>query len=1253
MNLAVGMPEELHMNAFSSKFAAKYRGLRHLLILGVLVVGSAFYALGQTATIVGTVTDPSGSVVPNVAITYTNTDTNLVNNTTSNDAGQYLAVDIPVGNYKIKAEAKGFKGEEKTGITLHNGDRFRVDFQLIIGATSEVMTVEANAIRVQADSGEISDVINGTEVTQLETNGRSWYTLSSLTPGASANTGDFQVPTPMGGNGTISFNGNRVAHNLLVVDGGEAADRGGSGAIVMPSLDAVAEFKMLTSNYDAQYGLSSSATVTTVLKSGTKQFHASGWIFDRDTIFNARNYFNPAVNSNGSKGVKPPLRFQIYGFNVGGPVEFKPSDNPKTFFFYNMEWRQCPVGCNGGGGLSVTTPIPSTYTGNLAAAIAQGNLLNSVTDPTTKASVTQPLIIPSATAIPAQGVPGLSTAEQTAFTAAGVTAQGACNVVATSSTANNCAAGSFGGAWVGNQIPAALLNPNAQALIKAGIFATPTTGDQFIGAPAAPTTVREELARVDHTFSDKFSIFGHWISEQILQTDLPTRWAFANAPTIGDTFGNPSYSAVVHTTYAISPTLLNEAAFNYDGNRINMNPTGISQLAQAPGFTQSKIFGFQNGAIPQIFVVGRTGYAYSDNWNPWDNTADDYNIRDDVSWTKGTQQIKMGGGWANFRKNQPLQTAPEGGYQFNGKFTNYDFADYLLGLSNSYSEAALEDHRHWNNVSWDAYIQDNWRATHRLTLNLGLRWDGMPHTAEINGQMSNFETNLYKASNAPTTGNGVTTFGQFVPGSNYGVLCSPASVTAGACTTASPSLGTGPNPNLNGLLAYTNGLAVPGGPNGLPSVGNGLVNNHWANFGPRIGVAYDVTGTGKTIFRAGFGVMFERIQGNDMYQAQNNLFGGNANLGDVSLTNPHTGVDANNASISAATLPVVVSTQTSLDNTNYRNPASYQFSAGIQQQLGGSSVLSLAYVGTQNRYQSEITNVNATPYSTVTGSAATTATTANYLSLVQYLGYNQILQVANDATGHYNSFQADLHTHLKRGLQLQVAYTLSHSIDPTPNNGDGGDLDGVSNPYLGWKYDLGPSTLNRQQIGFANFVYDLPILRNTDNRPLKAIAGGWQLAGIVTMESGIPINLGISGNGIGNVVQGTTLRPNQNGPVSYVKTATTFASSGNQTMQWFDPSNFSANLVGGAGANSGLVTFGNSGFDSVNGPGRDQWQIAMYKVFAFTERAHLELRFESYNTFNHTQFNGVNATINGGADTGKVNSAFDPRVFQFGAKLAF
>ena len=319
---------------------------------------------------------------------------------------------------------------------------------------------------------------------------------------------------------------------------------------------------------------------------------------------------------------------------------------------------------------------------------------------------------------------------------------------------------------------------------------------------------------------------------------------------------------------------------------------------------------------------------------------------------------------------------------------------------------------------------------------------------------------------------------------------------------AVPNLATGPNPALNGLLFYTNGLGVPGK---TPGVGNGLVNNHWANFGPRVGLAYDLTGNGKTIARAGFGVMFERIQGNDMYQAQNNLFGGNPNIQNVSLSDPHIGVDNTNSTISAASLPVTVNTQTWMDSTNYRNPASYQYSAGIQQQLGPTSVLSLAYVGNQGRYQSEINNANVIPQADWS-----TATSANYKSMLPFLGYNQILRIANDGNSHYNSFQAELHTNLKRGLQLSAAYTLAHGLDPTTNTGDGGDLDQVTNPYLGWQFDQGNSTLDRQQVGFVSFVYDLPVFRTTDNRALKAVAGGWQLSGIVTMETGLPVNMGIN-----------------------------------------------------------------------------------------------------------------------------------------------
>src|SRR6185437_9748215 len=258
--------------------------------------------------------------------------------------------------------------------------------------------------------------------------------------------------------------------------------------------------------------------------------------------------------------------------------------------------------------------------------------------------------------------------------------------------------------------------------------------------------------------------------------------------------------------------LLNEGAFNYEGNRINMLPAGLWKVSGTK-FQQNKIFGAPTSnwapVLPIINLNGKTGANFNNNWNPWINRADGYTIRDDVSWTKGAHQFKFGGSWFNFRKAQPLQTSPEGQFNFNGGFTGYDFADFLLGLSTQYSESALEDTRNWNSVSWGTYFQDDWRANRRLTLNLGLRWDGIPHTAEINGKMANWYPNLWDASGAAAA---------FAAGSGVGfanasgsIICSGNNLPAGSgCTGANPFLAQGPNPALNGLAMYANGLGIPG-----------------------------------------------------------------------------------------------------------------------------------------------------------------------------------------------------------------------------------------------------------------------------------------------------------------------------------------------------------------------------------------------------------------------------------------------------------
>ncbi len=1198
--------------------------LVRVVIFGILLLGLPMIAAAQEATILGTVTDPSGGAIPNVSIIITNTDTNLVSNFQTNDVGQYVAPNLHVGHYEVRAESANFKKMVEKGIVLQVGDRRRVDFQMQVGTVTSVITVEGETapVAVQTDSNDISTVITGTQITQLETNGRSLYELANLVPGASSDQVDFQTPTPMGGDQTISFNGQRISHALYTIDGGEAADRGGSGAIVMPSIDALGEFRVMTSNYSSEYGLVSGATISTVVKSGTDKLHGSAWWFGRNNAFDARNFFNPPPET------VTELRFNLWGFNVGGPIKFKRSSTPKTFFFYNMEWRRLVSG----GAIHQAVPFPSSYpTSSGADMNAAVNFDNGALLTNGFSQLQAPFQCQVSNAVIAE------------FAAAGQ-ALSPC----TGNTPGTPVPFVYNGQT--NVINPALINPNAAALVKAGIYPAVTSGDQFIGGANAPTDVREEIVRIDHTFNSHWSIFGHFIDEsEVLQTDVPARWAWVNLPTSSDTFANPSYQAVVHLAETISPTLVNEIAFNYGGNRINISPLGIYDASSA-GFQQNRLFSGPNTIIPSIYLAGQTGAVFNQNWSPWDNTANSYQIRDDLSWSKGAHQIKFGGGWLNFRKAQPLQDSPQGGFQFNGSFTGYDFADYLLGLSSTYSESPLKDTRHWNSVSWESYVQDDWRATRRLTLNLGLRWDGIPHTAEVNGQMSNFYPNLWDASGAATAFgvvNGVPTIGGTgFALSNGTEICSGVGIPTPVCTGANPYLATGPNAALNGLLSYDNGLGVPGKTAGVT---NGLVGNHWDTFGPRIGFAYDVTGKGKTIVRAGFGMFYERIQGNDMYQAGgNNLFGGTPSISNVSLSDPHIGVDGTNSIISTSTLPVTVNSITMLNGKAYKIPTSYQYSMGIEQQLANKTVLSVAYVGNQGRHESEATEIDMPAQSLLPSFFTSTGGNTGTENLYRpYLGYSSIKVDQDDANSSYNSLQVSLRSQI-RDLTLQAAYTYSHAQDPALNTQDGGDLDYVSNPYVGWKYDVGPSQYNRQNIAFVNFIYDIPFLRKSENRILRDVVGGWQVSGVVTMESGIPLNLTVNGTSICGAISGNCfVRPNLIGPISYPKTATTLT-SGLGTMQWFNPSSFAANDLPGLP----VATYGNLKQDGVWGPGRDNWNIAVFKTFAFGERLHLELRAESYNTFNHPQMNAVDNTV-GDPNFGKVTSAYDPRIFQFGAKLVF
>ena len=1168
-------------HAGSFGFLLRRCGLRLTLLLAALFVLFAAQSFAQEATIVGTVTDPSGAAVANATVTLTNNDTGVQRTLPTNTDGQYVAPDLSIGHYSVRANATGFKVAEEKGITLSVGDRTRVDFKLIVGSTQEQVTVEANAIAVQTDTGEQSNVITGQQVTQLATNGRSLYELFALAPGAVSLQSSKVMFTPVSGDSTVSINGERAGHNLQLIDGGENLDRGGSSGSVMPSIDSIAEFRNMTSNYSAEYGLATASQISTVIKSGTKEYHGEAWEFFRNDALNARNYFNPYPNKVAE------LRYNIFGFNFGGKIPGM--NNHPTFFFYNQEWRK----------------------------EIDGGLLN--------------VPVPPASAYPDANGSGTGAVLPTSFNGKTITALVPTGIA---NLAPNCPAGTLtpGQPFPNNTIPDCAISPNAAALLVAGgkyggIFPAGNASNGFFqGGNNAPTNLTEEIARVDHQFSSKFSIFGHWISEQVSQTFGTSMWSGDNSPSIGNTFGNPAYSAVVHTTHVISPTLLNEIAFNYNGNRINIIPAGLVDYPST--FTPNRLFdAVPNTRIPAINLNGVTGANYTINWMPWVNKADDYQIRDDLSWTKGAHQLKFGFSWALYKKVQNAFALTEGQFTFNGAYTGYDFADYLLGYANSYGEDGAQINGHWNNQSPAAYVQDNWRVNSRLTLNLGLRWDGIPHTYEANHLSSNFYPTLYNSANAATF-------------DSNGNICSANSPsTVGFCgVTASGGTNT-PSPGLvsesafGGYQFYLNGIGV-GGVNGVPK---GLVNNSWANFGPRIGFAYDLTGQAKTVIRGGYGLTYERIQGNDMYNGAVNPPGDpSPTLNGVSLDNPGLNIKTGNT-ITAAQLPVLPLGVTGIA-TNYPPPRSSQYSLGVQQAIGTHAVLNISYVGSQGRHENYYQAVNLPPLASLPAEVAAKA--LNFQTLT-YPGIGNMRLAYDAANSKYNSLQTSLTGTVHRDLHLQVAYTLARAKDSTTASGSGGDLNNATNPYAGWSYDYGPSIYNRNNVFFANFVYDLPFFRN-GSALTKGLAGGWQLASIITVESGAPVNLGINGETPSSIIANSGDRPNISGGISYPKTV----------GQWFS-GNFSNPVCA-----TGPDCYGNLGFDAITGPGRQNWDVSLLKNFAFTERFKMEFRVEAFNLWNHPQFEG-NANLGGlgnnfgSSNFGQITGAYDPRELQLGLKLKF
>jgi hypothetical protein len=1148
--------------------------------LPLVLAAASVVALAQAnSELTGIVTDQTGAVIPDAKIVLTDPATGFSKTTTSGATGLYDISGLNPANYNMKVAAKGFESFARNGIVVNVSSTARADVKLTVGAEAETVTVEADALAVQADSNVVSSLISSEQISQIATENRNFAALAALGLGVSSALPDSNTPTSVAASFTISVNGLRQSHNIWLIDGGEADDRGGGGGMdIMPSQDAIAEFTMMTSNYPPDYGISSGATMSLSLKSGTQKFHGELWEFNRTPAYDAKNPISQTLTN---------IHYNIYGFNIGGPLYIPNVYNTskqKTFFFWNEEWRKILAGAG-------TTNVPTLPNADRPTA---GSDLTYVAPGFASST---------ALVVPTVGDPAFNAQ----LAALGLTP---------------------GAAFPGNKIPHQLFDPNAVLYLNTGIIPRPTTADgKTIANNANPIDVRDDVVRIDHKFNDKWTILGHYMHDTVNQGyALPfLGWAAASYNTVTSNLSNPANSAAIKLSGTMNPNLLVEASINYDGNIINI--TNSANANKPAGWSQQPFF--NNGSKSIVSVDSGWGNPYNVTEGlgsaPWHNAAQDYEPKVDVSYTAGTHAMKFGFSYNRYTKNQQLFGNAMGTTGF-GSLSNDSFMDMLMGLTNVYSQFQALPVRHYVNQTPSVYAMDNWHVTPRLSLQLGLRYDALPHAWERSNAVANFDPSLYYSSEAP----------QFN--------------ADGSLNSNGPGFQT-----VNGTRFYLNGMGLAG-QNSFP---RGLVANDYNTLQPRIGFSEDLFGNGKTVLRGGIGTFFERLQGNDIYNAATSPpFAYQPSASNVYLTTP----SKSWVSGATAATPTFPAGMANLAKT-YKAPAVAQFSFGVQHEVRPSMIWVAQYVGNLAWHQNIFRRINTFPINTdlnircdegdgsgkyagdVCPNGMAPANLAIPDEFRTYPGFSSIQQEENSTNGNYNGFQTGLRIQNRWGLSGELDYTYSHEIDITSS-----DLQAVSNPF-NLKYDKGSGQLDRRHILSANYVYNLPFFAKSAGL-LKSVLGGWELAGTVTDESGNNSSNNTQGPGLSinydpvGLDGGYVNRPNVSGRVHYTKKY----SPATGQNEWFDTTQFSAPVpVWLGGINQG---FGSARKDAIVGPGRVNFTTSLYKSFAMTERAHVELRVESFNTFNHTQFNGFNTSY-GSSQFGQITSVWDPRVLELGGKFVF